>query len=216
MLEFKYFYTKKFHKKFYSVDLICHGPTDPKVAAEYIGKLEKKYGSELIHINVRAKNPYSRPAYLYAGFRNGREHKEPFYETAYGIAFFNMALPGCYDCKHKGPNHYSDLTIGDYWGSKEGDPGYNPYGASVAFVYTEKGEKLLKNQENFTLFPADCRKALKANPRYLTSSPSTPAARAFRENFNKKGLFYAVRKSQSFPAQLKKRIKKLLKSFSKG
>lgn len=193
----------------YSVDLICHGPTDPRVAKEYIDALEKRYRSELVSINVRYKNPYSKPPYLHAVFRNGKEHLEPFYETEYGIAFYHMALPGCYQCKHKGKDHYADFTIGDYWGAKEGDPGYDPYGASVAFVYTEKGEALLKALDHFNLFPADREKALAANPRYLTSTPLTPTAEAFRKNFSKKGLFYAVRKSMT----LKQRVKRLLKKM---
>ena len=193
----------------YSVDLICHGPTTPKVAEQYITALEKKYKSSVCALNVRYKKPYSRPAYLYARFQNGAEHTEPFYETDYGIAFYHMPLSGCHQCKYKGPNRCSDFTIGDYWGAKEGDPGHNPYGASVAFVYTEKGNALLGDLEGFRLFTADAGKALAANPRYLTSTPLTPAAEAFRKHFDGKGLSYAVRKSMS----PKQRLKKFLKKF---
>lgn len=40
--------------------------------------------------------------------------------------------PACYNCKFKGVERNSDLTLGDFWGVKKEQPEcYNPYGVTV-------------------------------------------------------------------------------------
>ena len=59
----------------------------------------------------------------------------------------------CYNCSFRGEYGCADITIGDCWGYKEivGEED-DDFGASVAIVNTDKGEKLLKELEgNFKL-----------------------------------------------------------------
>lgn len=94
--------------------------------------------SKVIDFSVRYKNPNWRPPYLRAVFENGKVYSKPFYNTDYGIAFKLYGYPSCYECKFKGENHVSDITIGDYWGINDNDECYNSKGVSVAFVHTNK------------------------------------------------------------------------------
>ena len=208
-------YLKKKHipdDNLFCVDLICHGPTTPMVAKEYIAHLEKKYRSKITDFSVRYKNPFWTPPYLYAKFQNGKEFKKKFYETEYGLAFSLMpAHESCYRCSHKNKNYESDITIGDYWEIKPEDPGYNEYGTSIAFVHTEKGEHLLLSLDDFCLFDANCSQAIKGNPRYLIPVEPTVQSQIFRERFNKKGLFFAVSKHFGIKKYIPKKMIHILK-----
>lgn len=197
------------------VDLICHGPTSPKVAKEYVDSLEKQYHSKAATFNVRYKNPYWKPPFLYVEFENGKKHIEPFYATNYGMAFMQMSEPQCYTCKHKGNSYSSDITIGDYHGSNKDTLGYNQYGSSVAFVHTEKGDTFINRLEFFNLYSADNEKALAGNPRYSTPAKQTAQSIAFKNNFDSKGLNYAVAKHIGIKQRIKRAIKKLIKFSSR-
>ncbi len=198
-------------EKLISVDLICRGPTYPAVAKDFIDRLEKKNKSRIIDFNVRYKNPYWKPPYLYAKFENGKEYVKPFYETNYGIAFLMMPLNKCYECKNKGDNHVADITIGDHWGTSQTDEGYNKFGSSVAFVYTDKGDEFVRNLENFVLSLTDTDKAIKANCRYDINVEKTTEMESFKADFEKRGLSYAVSKHMSFEDKAKRIIKDILR-----
>lgn len=176
------------------VDLICGGPTIPEVAKQYISGLEKKYKSKVVAFSVRYKNPYWTPPYVYAVFENGKVFKRELYDTQYGIAFSMLAGSACYKCTHKADRYQSDITIGDYWGATPEDACYNPYGTSIAFVHTEKGEAYLKSLDNFNLFVADYEKAVKGNPMYKVPTKFPKDGDLFRKHFVEKGLDYAVAK----------------------
>ena len=192
------------------VDLICHGPTSPKVAKEYVESLEKRYHSKITNFNVRYKNPYWKPPFLYVEFENNKKHIESFYTTDYGIAFMQMSEPQCYTCKHKG-DYSSDITIGDYHGSNKDDQGYNQYGSSVAFVHTAKGDIFINQLRYFNLYTANTEKALSGNPRYSSPTKQTAKSIAFKNNFDRKGLKYAVAKHIGVKQQIRKAIKNLIK-----
>lgn len=201
-------------EKLFTVDLICRGPTSPRVAEEYIDFLEKKNKSQIIDFNVRYKNPYWKPPYLYAKFENGKEFTEPFYETAYGTAFLMMPENKCYICKNKGDNHVADVTIGDHWGTGETDVGYNKFGASVALIHTQKGESLVTSLKNFNLYPTDAEQAIKSNRRYTENVKKTPEMERFKVSFEEKGLFCAVSETFTMKKKIIKGMKSILKKLN--
>lgn len=198
----------------FTVDLICRGPTSPAVAKEFIQFLEKKNKSKIVDFNVRYKNPYWKPPYLYAKFENGKVFTEPFYETAYGTAFLMMPENKCYICKNKGDNHVADVTIGDHWGTDSGDVGYNKFGASVALIHTQKGESLVTSLRNFNLYPTDAEQAIKSNRRYTENVKKTPEMEKFKLDFEEKGLFYAVSQSLTLKKKLINGTKSILKKLN--
>ncbi len=185
-----------------TIDLICHGPTYPKVAEEFIDALEEKYKSKIVNFSVRYKKPNWVPPYLYAEFENGKVYCEKFYRTDYGIAFSLLTLPGCYSCQVKGDKHCADITIGDYWGITKEDECYNAKGVSVAVCHNEKAERLVHKLDDFVLFEADEAKFLKGNPRYETPICETDRAVKFRIDIAEKGLKRACWNSLSLKGKI--------------
>lgn len=180
-----------------SVDLICHGPTSPKVNEEYVRTLEERYNSKVVDFSVRYKHPNWTPPYLRAEFKNGRVFLVPFYDTDYGIAFSVMGRHSCYKCAFKGENHQSDMTIGDYWGIKETDAGYNRKGVSIAVLYNQKAEDRLLALDSFEYQSVDIDEALDSNPLYFEQRKPHPKRDEFIQAFEEYGLHKACLSTMS-------------------
>ena len=125
-----------------------------------------------------------------------------------------MPNESCYSCRFKNENYRSDITIGDFWGVKNGETGYNAYGSSIAFVHTDAGDKFINSLNNFSLFITEPEKALKQNPRYLTPTAHTNQKDKFKADFEKHGLFYAASKALTFKQKIIKLIPKKLILFA--
>lgn len=190
-------YLRKEHENLITAELICHGPTSPKVAEEFIHTLERKYQSRVVSFNVRYKKDGKwTPPYLRAEFENGKVFLEPFYATDYGRAFGIFSRPSCYECTYKGDKRVADITLGDYWGCTESDNFWNASGVSVIFVHTEKGKVLLAGVRDLELTETEFEHASKANPMLHTSKTKNPRRDVFAEAFAEKGLSAACRKSR--------------------
>lgn len=211
-------YLRKEYDNLITCDLICHGPTSPKVAEQYIDHLEQLHQSHLKFFSVRHKETGWTPVYMKAEFENNDIFIKPFSETEYGVAFVNMVRKSCENCSFKGDNRVSDLTIGDFWGITPSNKAYNKNGVSIILVNTEKGEKILREINEFSLSEADINLAISSNPRLNSSKPN-----AYRERFSdwfiRYGLFYACKKNMTFKQKIKKFIKmstpKLLHPYMK-
>lgn len=180
--------------RLYTIELVCHGPTSPKVAEQYVTALEKKYKSKLTEFSVRYKKKGWTPPYLHARFENGRLYEAPFYSTDYGYAFQVFQRSFCSECKFKGGNHKADLTVGDYWGLTKEMEGYHPYGVSALLVRTEQGERLIGQLDPavFEVRPADIVHMLKHNRMYYRRGEKHEKWDEFSRVFEKKGLHRAV------------------------
>lgn len=195
------------HENLLTCELICHGPTHPKVHSDYVAFLEKKYGSKIVDFSVRYKEGAWTPAYLYAKFDNGEVFKKPFDRTEYGIGFYTLGKEPCYDCKFKGNNRQGDIMIGDFWGAKPEDEFWNEYGVSSIFAETEKGDTLLKAVPGIALFPTTFERAVASNPMVIASKRANGDRKKFSNLLLEKDLMYAVKHTQSF---LKSKLKKLM------
>lgn len=181
----------------YLIDLICHGPTSPEVARQFIEKLEKKFKSKVISFSVRYKKKGWTPPYIFALFENGKTYETHFYGSDYGYAFSIYSRPSCYNCHFRGENHKSNLTLADYWGLTKEMEGYNPNGVSLFIVQNPKGEELIEsiNNNEFTISPTDVDFALANNTMYFTTRKPHPNREKFEKNLMSKGLGYATKKS---------------------
>lgn len=186
--------------KLYLVDLICHGPTDPVVAKEYIENLEKRFKSKVVDFNVRYKKKGWTPPYIYAAFENGQIFTERFYDSDYGYAFGKYSRQGCYSCRFKGANHVADITLGDYWGITKKMKGFNPNGVSLFIVKSKKGNNLLKkiDTNKFKLRNADVEFALKYNHSYYEIKSKYKRYDSFVADIKDIGLNKAVYKDMGF------------------
>lgn len=179
------------------VDLICHGPTYPKVQEEFIAELEKKYNGYVVGYSVRYKNPNWIPSYVKAVFDNGKEYVRELGCTQFGEAFLKMPMKGCFNCKCKGKKHVADVTIGDYWGIPKQSESYNKMGVSVAFVRNLKGDSFIRSLDNICLFPANVEFAVEHNLNYAFAVDKNKDYDKFFDDFNKYGLHGACIRNMS-------------------
>ena len=126
--------------------------------------------------------------YLYAKFSNGRTWEQPFYETAYGVAFSILGRESCYHCRFKGNNRQGDIMVGDFWGATEKDRYWNANGVSLIFAETEKGNQFLSTLKDVTLIRCSFAEAVQNNQMVIRSRPKDPRQEEFCKMLSKKGL----------------------------
>lgn len=217
-----YHFVGKQIENLYTISLICHGPTSPKVHREFCDFLECKKHAQLSSFSLRYKLKGWKPYYVRAGFINGEKYLHQLEQTSYGIAFQYLKRPSCYSCKYKSKNKnfglVADLTLGDYHSADHGMPHYNSWGVSQATIQSVKGEYLVN------LISDKCRLEsisqeiiLKSNIAYHQPVPPKKGRAKFINAMNKYSLTYAAHLPQIYlPYKyrvLKKRVKKLLFPF---
>ena len=116
---------------------------------------------------------------------------------------------GCYDCKYKGNNRKSDLTIADYWGVDTILPEFNDNkGTSLLVVNTQKGDDILnKISDNLVLTETDITEAFKLNNSAIKSASMPACYEEFFNNLNNMP-FDKLAKKYLPPITLKNRLKK--------
>lgn len=193
-----------------AVELICHGPTLPKVHRQYVEYLQKKYNSRVVDFSVKKKMDAWTPGYLYAEFENGQIFREEFYHTEYGYAFSVLAKKACYTCSFRGNNRTGDLMIGDFWGAVEGDAFWNKDGVSSILVHTEKGRDLLLAAEELQLYPTTFERIVEKNPNVIHPRRVRPETAKFEKLLEEHDLFYAAKHSKRLRTRLKAFVKRIL------
>lgn len=79
-------------------------------------------------------------------FENGGIISIPHGSSIYMQGFLSdlYLRPHCYRCENKEGNHFSDLTLADYWGVESGEPDMDDnWGTSAVLIHTEKGAEIL-------------------------------------------------------------------------
>lgn len=190
----------------YTVDILCHGPMAAVVHQRYIEDLEKKYKSKVVEFISRSKKEgWSASSYLKVQFENGKILETPFDYTDYGYVFTHYALPRCENCHFKGKQHQGDLCIGDHWGLKASDPGWNKNGVSIIVVQTEKGKCLLNwLGDDFELQETDAIVAFDHNPMYLRSRKSQGDYKQLIEELESRNLYETLKMMPEYKVWNKK------------
>ena len=198
-----------------TVDLICHGPTSPEIAKEFLDSLEKGYHSKIIWMTVRYKKGAWRPPYLYAKFENGKEYIKPFYQTDYGIAFLHYIRKQCYECKFKGEKHVADITVGDGWGISQSSGFFNNFGVSTILTRTTKADAVLYALDGFDFIETTENDALANNRRYYFPSERTEKCVRFEKDYSKFGLHRACLNTLTTKEKILRRLPKCIKAILK-
>jgi coenzyme F420-reducing hydrogenase beta subunit len=182
----------KLAENLFLVDIVCHGVPSPKVWAEYLVWLKKKWNTSIDVVNFRDK-------------RFGwRVHKES-YVTKNGLKYCNsftrafhkglIIRQSCGACPFANTSRPSDLTLADFWGWEKNAPEWNKddLGLSLVLVNTPKGKAWLAEAEaevdarQFKLencLQNQLKRPLKLNPESLQ----------FQKLYAEKGFDYTMRK----------------------
>lgn len=151
-------------------DTACHSVPSPMVWKNYRSALEMQNGSKLKSFSFRKKATGWENYHIHAAFENGREFLQLAAKNPYQRGFIKglYSRGSCFDCKFKGIERCSDITLADYWGVKGIQPeAYHPQGTSLVLLHSEKGRALLERcKDRLQTCPA-AEGALTWNPAML-------------------------------------------------
>lgn len=137
------------YERLITLDFICHGVPSRRVWREYIGELSR--GKEIASVNFRDKTEGWRVFSLRVDFKDGSTYRKNLETDIYTKGFLkNLYLrPSCYDCKFRGVDRVSDITIADFWGVQNEMPKlFDDKGTSLAIVRNDEVLALFeKNME---------------------------------------------------------------------
>lgn len=127
-------------------DFICRGVISPGVFKSYLRFLEKKYKSKAIKVQFKNKDHGWNRFSTKVWFQNGAEYIKDRYHDPYMLSYLRYSVslrPSCYECKYKGTQRHSDLTVGDFWGIGKKSPSLDDdRGTSLVMINTKKGESI--------------------------------------------------------------------------
>ena len=134
----------------YTIDLLCLGVSSPKLFADWIEYLNKKYKTHVTNVQFRNKHyGYSTPN-VRVFFGNGKEIDQKYDSRVHANLFFRHlnVRPSCYVCEFREVPRVSDFTIGDFNEIASVNKAMDDdKGTTKVWVHTAKGRHLLKNIE---------------------------------------------------------------------
>jgi coenzyme F420-reducing hydrogenase beta subunit len=192
-------FLKKEYEKLTLIDLVCFGIGSPGIFADYLDE----YYSEKKILNIEFKNKVT-------GWKNwkvkielennGSKEKEIVYFDKYKNLYMNSYIKrinmreSCYNCRFKGLNRNSDMTIGDCWGIGEKNKNLNDdKGLSAVLVHSKKGETIFSQIiENLHYKEYDARELMEGNSAMIMS-PFKPVERiGFEREYYNNGIKSAL------------------------
>ncbi len=160
-------YVGRQYSNFFTVALICHGPTSNLVHQKYIAPYKNIAGFSLRKKGLCGIN------YVCVKKHNGKQFKELWAMSPYNIAFSNISRPSCYKCRYKLSAASWDVMVGDFWGL-ETDEFYKKDGNSVIVICSQKwGEEELLKKIGISYKKSDLKLVLENNPAIVTSTKKT-------------------------------------------
>lgn len=202
----------------YTQDIICHGVPSRKVWRKY---LKENKISKNANVNFRDKSE----GWLKYNFcvKENRQIKikETYDKNYYMKAFLSdcSLRPSCYECKFKGVDRYSDITLADFWSVNKTNPElYLKEGTSVVFIHSDKGKNLFNDLKNDIEYnKVDFMVVVSNNPSYLFSAEANKNRELLFDNLDKRKLKKLAKKycepttSQKIKGIIKKIINKIKK-----
>lgn len=165
-------YLRKEYKNLITCDFICRGVNSPKAYRQYLEYLREDYKSDISKIIFKEKSNGWNQFSTVVEFSNGSVYKKGRNEDLYMLGYLKYNLyirPSCHQCKFKGKNIVSDLTLGDFWGiGKEKSYLDENKGTSVVIVNTKKGEEIFNRiKEHIESEECQRKQIIKGNPCML-------------------------------------------------
>lgn len=197
----------KEYKNLLTVELVCMGVTNYKVAESYVAPRVKKWGA-LTQLNSKGKKYGWFVPCLEEEYKNGKQLSNGFFGTYYGYGFTKFQRPSCSQCPYRGEIGRGDIRTGDFWGIKRSDEFWNPKGVSCIFARTEKGNTVLNElkKRDFSLFRVSYEKASVNNNMHKSKNYTEEQQKVrnrFVNAFFSKGLISACRETATLEFWIK-------------
>lgn len=181
-------FLQKNYKNLFCIDIICYGVPSPKLWQKYILYRENIAKSKTRRISFRQKNEGWKKYSLSFKFQNDSEYCKSSDRDLYIKAFLiNVCLrSSCYECRFKGINRQSDITLADFWGIQNLLPEMDDdKGTSLIFINSEKGKLIFdKIKDKCKNKEVNINEAVKFNPYVLKSVKLNPNRNNFFKNID--------------------------------
>ncbi len=159
-----------------TMDVICHGVPSKKAWRSYCNSL-RNTGFNLDSVNMRDKSSGWKNYSWKLTDSEGESKTQLYFENLYMKGFVSdlYLRPSCSNCRFKGIDRTTDITLGDYWGVNKVQPDMDDdKGTSLVFVHSEAGMKLFDAiSESVVCTSALIEKAVKYNPSAVASSSAS-------------------------------------------
>lgn len=202
---------EKYRENVITVAVICHGVSSPYIWESFKKWLQCKYGSELVKVNFRNKEKKGyKLSFCKYEFESGEKIFTPTYlptsKYIEATLVYNLAIrKSCTHCDCKGANEACDIIIGDWYEENKGD---GELGTSCIVVFTEKGEKYIKENLN-GLKNISAERLWKINPNIEKSEKSGENRDKFLAKVNDISVWENVEKFYPCKYKIKKMLVKL-------
>ena len=157
----------------YVLDFICHGVPSPKVWQMYVKHREKIASSKTKSVEFRNKKYGWESFSLKFGYSNDTEYTRNLFDDPYMKGFLSdlYLRTSCYNCRAKGLDRLSDITLADFWGAEAIVPEmYNKFGTSLVLINNKKGEYVFeKINSNLWFRNCDSMQAITHNSAAIQS-----------------------------------------------
>lgn len=216
-------YLGKDYENLLTIDVICHGVPSPLIWKEYATIKESEFQSKIVGVDFRNKRFGWKKSVLLLLFANGNEYSAVGNRDEYIRGFLtNLYLrESCYQCKFKGNNVLSDISLGDFWGIENVLPDFSDNkGASAVILNTAKGAAVFNDvRHNLVAEQVTYNDVLKGNSALQKSVQKANKSDEFWKIYQTKGLKNAyktcfkvsfVRKLYNFARRIGGKIKRTI------
>ncbi len=178
-------YINKEYENLICVDFVCHGVPSRNVWRRYLESINSD--GNLTSLNMRDKSSgWSKFQYSWR-FQYGENNAItiPQSQISYMRGFISdyYLRPSCYECRFKGVERNTDITLGDYWGVWDIQPEMDDNkGTSLVLIHSEKGKKLFNSVLPEAVSQrAILERAIQCNPSIVSSAEKSEKRKEFFE-----------------------------------
>lgn len=202
------------------VDFVCHGVPSRVAWRKFLEQINTD--GKLTELNMRDKSSgWSKYQYNWRiRYNNNKNQLIPQKDISYmkGFASDYYLRPSCYECRFKGTERGTDITLGDYWGVWDIQPEMDDNkGTSLVLIHSDKGKHLLeKIQSQIKQAEAPLEKAIQYNKSIVSSATRSRKREQFFEKLQAGESFDKIIKElsqQSLVDKVKRKGKTILKKM---
>lgn len=208
-------FLRKEYDNLITIDFICRGVNSMKMWHKRDADYESEYGSKIIYKKEKNKELGWKNLTYKMIFADGqvRYETQNISITTRGYLMTNVfSRPSCYDCKFKGEQRNSDITLADFWGIEAVDKSMDDnLGTSLVLIHSKKGKDLFDTiSQKVKTIEVPFESVVKKNPMLLNSQPAPLVDRdAFYADLDKGTFNDVANKYFPFQENFKQKVKKL-------
>lgn len=204
-------FLNKDYDNLYTQDIVCHGCPSKVVFDSYLSSFK----NEIKNISFRNKPNGWLNYNTTISFKNNKFYNNSHYNDKYMYLFLKdyCLRPSCYECKYKGEQRFSDITLADFWGINEVcKEMFNSDGTSLLMVNSKKGLDLFNSiKKDLEYKEVNRKESLKYNPSACTPVNKPNVRDEFMDDaltmeFDK--LYDKYHVKESLKIRIKNRIKR--------